>query len=165
MGEVKTSFQSPVKQRWTGQFPSPAADMTLKVSLKVKTNLEQKNSSGLECCHWDQSNWNIPHVKRRWQSKKSFCIFLRSVHRQYMSEHGGVIVNIIADMFRGFPMMAHTGKLSKRKWSRVERKWKLPKIKKQSRKEAKTFLSSQERQEPGWRIWPGLWQLSGLRRG
>ena len=32
-----------------------------------------------------------------------------------MSEHGGVIVNIIADMFRGFPMMAHTGKLSKRK--------------------------------------------------
>ena len=32
-----------------------------------------------------------------------------------MCEHGGVIVNIIADMFRGFPMMAHTGKLSKRK--------------------------------------------------
>lgn len=31
-------------------------------------------------------------------------------HQQYMSEHGGVIVNIIADMFRGFPMMAHTGK-------------------------------------------------------
>lgn len=26
-----------------------------------------------------------------------------------MSDHGGVIVNIIADMFRGFPMMAHTG--------------------------------------------------------
>ena len=24
-------------------------------------------------------------------------------------EHGGVIVNIIADMFTGFPMMAHTG--------------------------------------------------------
>ena len=39
-----------------------------------------------------------------------------------MSEHGGVIVNIIADMFRGFPMMAHTGKLSKRKCFRVERK-------------------------------------------
>ena len=26
-----------------------------------------------------------------------------------MAENGGVIVNIIADMFRGFPMMAHTG--------------------------------------------------------
>ena len=32
-----------------------------------------------------------------------------SVHKQHMGEHGGVIVNIIADMFRGFPMMAHTG--------------------------------------------------------
>ena len=26
-----------------------------------------------------------------------------------MAENGGVIVNIIADMFRGFPMMSHTG--------------------------------------------------------
>merc|ERR1719495_2651899 len=26
-----------------------------------------------------------------------------------MAEHGGSIVNIIADMFRGFPMMSHTG--------------------------------------------------------
>ena len=33
----------------------------------------------------------------------------REAHRQYMGEHGGAIVNIIADMFRGFPMMAHTG--------------------------------------------------------
>ena len=40
-----------------------------------------------------------------------FYIPLFEVHQQYMSEHGGVIVNIIADMFRGFPMMAHTGKL------------------------------------------------------
>lgn len=26
-----------------------------------------------------------------------------------MAQNGGVIVNIIADMFRGFPVMAHTG--------------------------------------------------------
>lgn len=26
-----------------------------------------------------------------------------------MEDNGGVIVNIIADMFRGFPVMAHTG--------------------------------------------------------
>lgn len=32
-----------------------------------------------------------------------------TVHDQWMGEHGGVIVNIIADMFRGFPIMAHTG--------------------------------------------------------
>ena len=36
----------------------------------------------------------------------------REAHRQHMGEHGGSIVNIIADMFRGFPMMAHTGQLS-----------------------------------------------------
>ena len=72
-----------------------------------------------------------------------------------MSEHGGVIVNIIADMFRGFPMMAHTGKLSKRKMFEGGEEVKITKkfkLKKQSRKEAKTFLSSQERREPGWRI-------------
>jgi peroxisomal trans-2-enoyl-CoA reductase len=34
----------------------------------------------------------------------------REVHRQYFSQNGGAIVNIIADMFRGFPLMAHTGK-------------------------------------------------------
>lgn len=26
-----------------------------------------------------------------------------------MRENGGAVVNIIADMFRGFPVMAHTG--------------------------------------------------------
>ena len=35
----------------------------------------------------------------------------REAHRQHMGDHGGVIVNIIADMFRGFPMMSHTGTL------------------------------------------------------
>jgi NAD(P)-dependent dehydrogenase (short-subunit alcohol dehydrogenase family) len=33
----------------------------------------------------------------------------REVYRQHFSQHGGAIVNIIADMFRGFPLMAHTG--------------------------------------------------------
>ena len=41
-----------------------------------------------------------------------------TAHQQYMAEHGGVIVNIIADMFRGFPMMAHTGEF--RGWKEVK---------------------------------------------
>ena len=36
-------------------------------------------------------------------------LMCREAHRQHMGEYGGSIVNIIADMFRGFPMMAHTG--------------------------------------------------------
>lgn len=32
-----------------------------------------------------------------------------AVYHQWMAQNGGVIVNIIADMFRGFPVMAHTG--------------------------------------------------------
>lgn len=36
-------------------------------------------------------------------------LMCREAYQQYMGEHGGVIVNIIADMFRGFPMMSHTG--------------------------------------------------------
>jgi peroxisomal trans-2-enoyl-CoA reductase len=33
----------------------------------------------------------------------------REVFEVYMGEHGGAIVNIIADMFKGFPGMMHTG--------------------------------------------------------
>lgn len=33
----------------------------------------------------------------------------QSAYNQYMKENGGVIVNIIADMWNGFPNMAHTG--------------------------------------------------------
>ena len=36
-------------------------------------------------------------------------LMCREAHRQHMGENGGSIVNIIADMFRGFPMMSHTG--------------------------------------------------------
>ena len=39
-------------------------------------------------------------------------LMCREAHRQHMRDHGGSIVNIIADMFRGFPMMAHTGQIS-----------------------------------------------------
>jgi len=63
-----------------GQFPCGAADMTLKGwNAVVETNL---TGTYLMC---------------------------REAHRQYMAENGGAIVNIIADMFRGFPMMSHTG--------------------------------------------------------
>eukprot|EP00092_Neocalanus_flemingeri_P040996 GFUD01044639.1.p1 GENE.GFUD01044639.1~~GFUD01044639.1.p1 ORF type:complete len:304 (+),score=89.52 GFUD01044639.1:48-914(+) len=63
-----------------GQFPCAAADMTLKGwNAVVETNLT------------------------------GTYLMSREAHNQYMSDNGGVIVNIIADMFRGFPMMAHTG--------------------------------------------------------
>jgi len=63
-----------------GQFPCGAADMTLKGwNAVVETNLT------------------------------GTYLMLREAHQQYMGENGGVIVNIIADMFRGFPMMSHTG--------------------------------------------------------
>ncbi len=32
-----------------------------------------------------------------------------TVYNQHFKEHGGAVVNIIADMFRGFPYMSHTG--------------------------------------------------------
>lgn len=33
----------------------------------------------------------------------------QQVFQQWMGQHGGVIVNIVAEMWRGFPGMAHTG--------------------------------------------------------
>ncbi len=36
-------------------------------------------------------------------------LMMRETYNQYMKDHGGAIVNIIADMWRGFPMMSHTG--------------------------------------------------------
>lgn len=36
-------------------------------------------------------------------------INLFSAYNQWFKKNGGSIVNIIADMWRGFPMMSHTG--------------------------------------------------------
>jgi len=33
----------------------------------------------------------------------------RAAHAVWMCQHGGAVVNVVADMFRGFPLMAHTG--------------------------------------------------------
>ncbi len=63
-----------------GQFPSPAALIRTKGwNAVIETNL----TGTFLCC--------------------------REVFGLWMEEHGGVIVNIIADMFRGFPGMVHTG--------------------------------------------------------
>ncbi len=63
-----------------GQFLSPSESITLKGwSAVVDTNL---TGTFLMC---------------------------REAMRQWMGEHGGAIVNIVADMFRGMPMMAHSG--------------------------------------------------------
>jgi len=63
-----------------GQFPSPAAYIRTKGwNAVVETNL----TGTYLCC--------------------------REAFLASMEEHGGVIVNVIADMWRGFPGMAHTG--------------------------------------------------------
>jgi len=63
-----------------GQFPCPASDMSLKGwNAVIETNLT------------------------------GTYLMSREVHRQHFKENGGAIINIIADMFRGFPMMSHTG--------------------------------------------------------
>ncbi len=36
-------------------------------------------------------------------------LMAREVYNQYMEKHGGAIVNIIADMWNGMPMMGHSG--------------------------------------------------------
>uniref|UniRef100_A0A8B9JJL9 Peroxisomal trans-2-enoyl-CoA reductase n=1 Tax=Astyanax mexicanus TaxID=7994 RepID=A0A8B9JJL9_ASTMX len=63
-----------------GQFSSPAAGMSLKGwNAVIDTNL----TGTFLCC--------------------------REVYNSWMRDHGGAIVNIIADMWKGFPGMAHTG--------------------------------------------------------
>lgn len=63
-----------------GQFLSPASNISLKGwNAVVETNL---TGTFLMC---------------------------REVYNTWMGEHGGVIVNIIADMWKGFPGMSHTG--------------------------------------------------------
>ncbi|KAF7660928.1 hypothetical protein LDENG_00272680 [Lucifuga dentata] len=63
-----------------GQFTSPAEFMTSKGwKAVIDTNL----TGTFHCC--------------------------KEVYTAWMKEHGGVIVNIIADMWKGFPGMAHTG--------------------------------------------------------
>lgn len=36
-------------------------------------------------------------------------LFVYVAYNQWFQDHGGAIVNIVADMWRGFPLMAHTG--------------------------------------------------------
>ncbi|XP_036420200.1 peroxisomal trans-2-enoyl-CoA reductase isoform X1 [Colossoma macropomum] len=63
-----------------GQFSSPAASMSLKGwKAVIDTNL----TGTFLCC--------------------------KEVYSAWMQKNGGAIVNIIADMWRGFPGMAHTG--------------------------------------------------------
>ncbi|KAK7468151.1 hypothetical protein BaRGS_00036615 [Batillaria attramentaria] len=63
-----------------GQFLSPAAN----ISHKGWTAVIDTNLTGTFLC----------------------C---REAYKQWMQENGGAIVNIIADMYKGFPSMSHTG--------------------------------------------------------
>ena len=63
-----------------GQFPSAASKISLKGwSAVIDTNL----TGTFLCC--------------------------KAAYEAWMEEHGGVIINIIADMWKGFPGMSHTG--------------------------------------------------------
>lgn len=63
-----------------GQFPSPAAAISVNGwNAVISTNLN--------------GTWYVT----------------QEVARQWMLEHGGKIVSIVADMWRGFPGMVHTG--------------------------------------------------------
>lgn len=63
-----------------GQFPSPVEDISLKGwNAVIETNLT------------------------------GTFLISKEVFNRHFSQNGGCIVNIIADMWRGFPMMAHTG--------------------------------------------------------
>ncbi|XP_024129421.1 peroxisomal trans-2-enoyl-CoA reductase [Oryzias melastigma] len=87
--EVKNLVSSVLKQygridylvnNGGGQFSSPAEHMTSKGwKAVIDTNL----TGTFHCC--------------------------KEVYSAYMKKHGGVIVNIIAEMWKGFPGMAHTG--------------------------------------------------------
>ncbi|KAM6948857.1 peroxisomal trans-2-enoyl-CoA reductase [Aplochiton taeniatus] len=87
--EVKAMVSSVIKQfgrvdflvnNGGGQFSSPVEHMSLKGwKAVIDTNL----TGTFHCC--------------------------KEVYTAWMKDHGGVIVNIIADMWKGFPGMAHTG--------------------------------------------------------
>ncbi|KAM9306019.1 peroxisomal trans-2-enoyl-CoA reductase-like [Gastrophryne carolinensis] len=63
-----------------GQFPSPSEAISSKGwNAVIDTNL----TGTFYCC--------------------------KAVYNAWMKEHGGAIVNIVADFFRGFPGMSHTG--------------------------------------------------------
>ncbi|KAK2822000.1 hypothetical protein Q5P01_022065 [Channa striata] len=87
--EVKALISSVLKQfgridflvnNGGGQFSSPAEHMSTKGwKAVIDTNL----TGTFHCC--------------------------KEVYSAWMKQHGGVIINIIADMWKGFPGMAHTG--------------------------------------------------------
>ena len=75
-----------------GQFPCAAVDMTLKGwNAVVETNL---TGTYLMC---REGGWCFGQCMIHYK-------WMFSAHQQYMAENGGVIVNIIADMFRGFSL-------------------------------------------------------------
>lgn len=47
-------------------------------------------------------------------------IFMREVYNRSMAEHGGAIVNIIADMWMGWPMYGHSGAARSAMWNLTE---------------------------------------------
>lgn len=47
-------------------------------------------------------------------------IFMREIHQRWMAEHGGAIVNVIADIWNGWPNYAHSGAARGGMWTLTE---------------------------------------------
>ena len=89
-----------------GQFMSPAE----KISLKGWNAIVETNLTGTCVAEKVQhfiriACWNLDD--RRQYFPKSLSAHLLVAYNQHMKEHGGSIVNIVVDMFKGFPSMRY----------------------------------------------------------
>jgi hypothetical protein len=63
----------------------------------------------MECCNRDQPHWHIYLLPRRFGTATTAGKLIKhfgfAAYNPWMQENGGVIINIIADMWKGFPLM------------------------------------------------------------
>ncbi|TFK03613.1 catenin delta-2 [Platysternon megacephalum] len=65
---------------------------------------------------WKFLSWTGDRESKGWHTENRTILMLsrlfsspHTVYNAWMREHGGAIVNIVADMWKGFPGMSHTG--------------------------------------------------------
>lgn len=87
-----------------GQFSSPAEHMSSKGwKAVVDTNL----TGTFHCCKEGELQPATASLVKDGLISLCDCVLLSlTVYTAWMKQHGGVIVNIIADMWKGFPGMA-----------------------------------------------------------
>lgn len=88
-----------------GQFSSPAENMSSKGwKAVIDTNL----TGTFHCCQAGKMQTVNTSSMCVCESAQCDCLLFypHTVYSAWMKQHGGVIVNIIADMWKGFPGMA-----------------------------------------------------------